>query len=40
MALKYGVFYISLSTDTRWIQPLNPAMQQRRVDGVYLRAGI
>ena len=40
MALKYGVFYISLSTDAHRIQPQLSAMQQRRVDGVYLSGGI
>ena len=40
MALKYGVFYISLSTDAHRIQPQISAMQQRRVDGVYLSGGI
>ena len=36
-ALKYGVFYISLSIDTRRIQPHKLAMQRRWVDGLYLR---
>ena len=40
MALKYGVFYISLSTDAHRIQPQISAMQLRRVDGVYLSGGI